>query len=365
MLKVFLPIANMEVDFYLLVLTGVFGGAISSMLALGSGIINTPILIIMGIPSAIAIPSQINNSLGVNFSGFINYWRQRDVDIPLGWYIFLGGVFGGFAEIYLIRYFTDLNNKIAFSKIFTVLILLILSLFTFRQSIKDFNPQPRQEKGAMMRHWMIYFPWHKIFTRSRTEMSIFVPFGVGFFVGMMTSSLGGGNNFLITPILTYLIGRTTKVVAGTSLLAGFGINIFITIFHSLNSAPVDFMLLIILVISGVIGSVIGIKISYNIPKSYLGLMGSLFMLIISAKFIYDLQLVGWQHRHRNDYFVFHFQNIIEKLNSMSFYEWTVPVVRLAYEDPFLYTLCTICFVIILAFMLQVLLNAFISKWSKD
>lgn len=364
--EIFLPIADMEVSVFFVLFVGIAGGIVSSMLGIGSGIVNTPMLIMIGIPSFVVIPSQLSNAIGINFSGFIAYWRQRDVDISLAWYILFGGVLGGISELYIISWVTLHSGGIAISKIATVLVLTILSLFTLRQGLKNLNPViNKQEKGAMMRHWMIYFPFHKIFTRSRTEMSILIPLGVGFFTGIMTSSLGGGTAFLITPILTYLIGRTTRVVAGTSLLAACGINICITILHGINYVPADFVLLTILLIGGTIGSLIGVRLSYYIPKAYSGLIGGIVLLMISIKFIYDLHLSGWQRSHQYGHFDTNFVNILANLQVSPERSWMIPIIKIAYNHPVAYTVVGICCVIFLVTIVQMTLYKIHLKWRKD
>ena len=351
---VYLPMADIYLSLPLLVAIGMVGGMVSSMLGIGGGIIITPSLMSIDIPSSIAVSTQLNNSVCTNFSGFLSYQQERDVDISLAWYLFLGGVAGALLEKFTISQVESKAGGYAVLKIVVFLVLVICSIVTFIQSQR--NSERKNEKGAMMRRWMIYFPWHKIFLRSRVEMSILVPIGVGFFTGTVTTSLGGGNSLLIAPILMYLLGRSSPVVSGTSLLAGFGINLVVTFVSSITKAPVDFVLLPILVISSTVGSIIGTKLAYKFSSKALRIFGSFVLMAIAIRMYLELQAENWQKTSNGQSFFKKFPSVLAKIQAIPDQNWMLPIVQYAHDFPMEYTVITLVSVTVFVAVLQFLIN---------
>lgn len=351
---VYLPMADIYLSLPLLLAIGLGGGIISSMLGIGGGILITPSLMSIGIPSVVAISTQLNNSVGTNFSGFLAYQQERDVDISLAWYFFVGGLAGALAEKFALTQVESKAASYAVLKIIVFFVVIISSIVTFIQSQRP--TQSRVEKGAMMRRWMIYFPWHKIFLRSRVEMSILVPIGVGFFTGTVTTSLGGGNSLLMAPIIMYLLGRSSPVVSGTSLLAGFGINIVVTFITSVGRAPVDFVLLPILVISSVVGSVIGARLAYKFSPKILKIFGGFVLMAIASKMYIDLKAANWKTTSHGQNFFNKFPLILKKIQAMPDQNWMLPIAQYAHDCPMEYTIITLVSVTIFTGIVQFFIN---------
>jgi uncharacterized membrane protein YfcA len=351
---IYLPMADLYLSLPLLLAIGLVGGIVSTMLGIGSGIIITPSLMSIGIPSAVAISTQLNSSVGTNFSGFLTYQHERDVDISLAWYLFIGGIAGAIVENLALIKVLNKAGGFAVLKIIVFFVLVICSLVALIQS--QLPAKKRVEKGALMRRWMIYFPWHKIFLRSRVEMSILVPIGVGFFTGMVTTSLGGGNSLLIAPILTYLLARTSPVVSGTSLLAGFGINVVVTFISSMGHSLVDFVLLPVLAISSVFGSVIGGRLAYKFKSKNLKIIGALVLMAIAYKMYVELKLANWHSISNGQSYIEKFPNIIKKITAMPDQHWMLPIAQFAHDYPIEYTIITLVSVTIFATVVQFLIN---------
>ena len=357
---IFLPIAKQMVNPEILLIIGGLGGFVSSLLGVGSGIIITPVLMLCGIPSWVAVSSQLHNSLGTSFSGFLNYWRRQDVDLGLSWYLFLGGVIGAILELQFLQWLRHQSSTLALSKILTASVLLILGT----QSLAE-KPLHKTPKGAMMRHWMIYFPWHKIFIRSRTEMSVLIPFCVGLGTGVMTSSLGGGNSLFIAPILTYLIGRTSAAVTGTALLAGFGINTVVAILHAVNNSPADFILVMFLFLSGTAGSQLGTMVSYKIRRSYLSVAGSLVIFFISFKFFVDLYKNNWKIVNivpQKNATIFDSPEYLHYMQDL-FTPWIVEASCYAQSHPFEYVVFLITSIVATVYLSNTILCFVVENWQ--
>jgi uncharacterized membrane protein YfcA len=292
---IFFPVAGITFNPFILLGLGVMGGFASGMLGISGGVIITPGLIFFGVPPLVAVASQLTNSIGTNLIGFIGYWRQRDVDFGLAAYLFIGGIFGAVAEIYLLDFIHSKQGQgYAKMTIAYVTVLTILGTVMLFQNIKHIltTEDKKHKKAITMRHWMIYVPFHRIFKRSRTEMSVLIPLIVGFLTGLLTSTLGGGNNLFMMPIVSYLIGRATPVVSGTTLLAAFAITLAVSIVHGLHQDPFDMYMVLFLLVGSTLGSQMGVRFGYILPRPYLGLLAGVVVLLISSKFIFDLIKMG-------------------------------------------------------------------------
>ncbi|MBP9752492.1 MAG: sulfite exporter TauE/SafE family protein [Proteobacteria bacterium] len=283
----YFPIADIVFNPWMILGLGIGIGFLSGLFGVGTGILITPVLLLLGFPGRIAVASQLSASIGANFSGFLSYGNRKDVDYALGFYLIFGGLLGAFTEFYILK---ALQNVSPYSVIRIVcsFVLIFLSLIMFYQTIKSLLSDPQKERSVTMKKWMIYIPFHRVFLRSRTEISILVPIVVGFITGILTMSLGGGVNIMMMPILTYLIGRISPCVTGTSFFVAFVICFSITLLHGVGTAPVDFYLVVFLSLSTSIGSKLGILASKHCAKSFIGLLGAVIVLFLGIRTLLDV-----------------------------------------------------------------------------
>ena len=269
---------------------GLLGGFVSGFLGIGCGIIITPLLVDLGLSPFVAIPTQLCHSVGTNFANFLSYANKRDVDFHLAFYILLGGVLGAACEWIFLIFVNDkqvIVNKFLYIYIF---VLVIFGFVMLKQSFQEWKKSKSKEiiYSVSMRHWMLYLPFHKIFLRSRTEMSIIIPIFLGFLTGLLVAALGGGNNIFMAPIITYLIGRISPVVYGTTALSGFIITSMVVLIYSFNSYYCDMSLVLMLFGGAALGSWLGVKLTYKVPRYILNIVSSIIIFFMAGKQIYKL-----------------------------------------------------------------------------
>lgn len=290
MLNMFFPITGMFLDPLLIFSTGLFGGFISGFLGIGCGIIITPMLMEFGIPPLIAVSTQLCHAVGTNLTNFLTYKRKMDVDYHLAAYMLLGGLLGAATEWFMLNFSN--SSKAVFNKFLYVYItiLIIFGFVMLFQSYKAWKHKDKKKhlKTVSMRRWMIYLPFHKIFIRSRAEMSILIPIFVGFLAGILVSSLGGGNNLFMTPILTYLIGRISPVVNGTTALVGCVITAIIALVYSLSDYCCDMFFVLLLFAGAAFGSWIGVKFTYKVQRFYIYAVASIIVFMMASRQIFKL-----------------------------------------------------------------------------
>ena len=173
----YFPISEVHLSLEVILLAGFLGGFVSGFLGIGCGIIITPLLVDLGIPTFTAVATQLCHAIGTNFTSFLSYKKKRDVDYHLAWYILIGGLFGAILEYIFLKNIK--NQQVALNK-FNYIYISVLSIFGFimlKQSFEAWKKSNKKQviKSIIIRRWMFYFPAHKIFLRSRTEISIIIP----------------------------------------------------------------------------------------------------------------------------------------------------------------------------------------------
>ncbi len=290
MLTMFFPITGMFLDPLLIFFTGLFGGFVSGFFGLGCGVVITPMLMEFGIPPLIAVATQLCHAVGTNLTNFLTYKRKMDVDFHLAFYLLLGGMIGATFEWLMLSYAN--NSKFVFNKFVYVYIciLIIFGIIMLVQSFREWRHRDskKYKKSVSMRRWMIYLPFHRIFVRSRTEMSILIPIFVGFLTGLLVASLGGGNNLFMAPIITYLIGRISPVVNGTTALVGCVITAIIALVYSTSDYCCDIFFVLLLFAGASFGSWIGVKLTYKIHRHFIYAFGAIIVFLMASRQIFKL-----------------------------------------------------------------------------
>ena len=80
MLEIYLPIAQVNIDIFLLLFLSLAVGVLSGLFGVGGGFLMTPFLIFMGIPPVYAVPNEVNNILATSVSGSLTHWYKDTLD---------------------------------------------------------------------------------------------------------------------------------------------------------------------------------------------------------------------------------------------------------------------------------------------
>ena len=83
-MQIYLPIADVPVNIFLILGMGLAVGFISGMFGIGGGFLMTPLLIFIGISPAVVVASVSPQIAASLFTGFLTYWRRRSIDFALG-----------------------------------------------------------------------------------------------------------------------------------------------------------------------------------------------------------------------------------------------------------------------------------------
>ena len=93
-MQIYLPIAEVSVNAFLLLGLGGLVGILSGMFGVGGGFLMTPLLFFIGIPPAVAVATEANQIVASSFSGALAHLKRKTVDLNMGLILLIGGLLG-------------------------------------------------------------------------------------------------------------------------------------------------------------------------------------------------------------------------------------------------------------------------------
>ncbi len=291
-MQIYLPIAETTVNVFTIFGMGAAVGFLSGMFGVGGGFLITPLLILSGIPAAVAVATGANQVVASSVSGTITQWRRDNVDFLMGTLLLLGGIVGAYIGVQLVKMLEATGQvEIVISLLYIFflssigLLMLIESAQVIYRSRSGKAPSARRPG---QHHWIHGLPLKVRFKRSKLYISAIPPLVIGFAVGLLSGILGVGGGFVMVPAMIYLLRMPTKVVIGTSLFQVIFVAGFTTIFHAAANYAVDVVLAFLLMIGGVIGAQFGVSAGQKLRGEQLRALLALLVLGVSIRLIVDL-----------------------------------------------------------------------------
>src|ERR1700742_3501034 len=91
---IYLPIAELSVNIFIILGMGAAVGFLSGMFGVGGGFLITPLLIFYNIPPIVAVATGSNQVVASSVSGAITHFRRGSLDLKLGCVLLAGGLAG-------------------------------------------------------------------------------------------------------------------------------------------------------------------------------------------------------------------------------------------------------------------------------
>jgi len=281
----YLPIAELSVNWLVIVGLGGLVGFLSGMFGVGGGFLTTPLLIFYGIPPAVAVASSATQITGASVSGALAYWRRGGVDLKMGGVLIAGGLIGaGLQQLGQI----DVTINLVY-----VLLLGTVGGLMLRESIRTLR---RTAKGARPKRlhahnpYIAALPWKTRFYTSGLYISPLAPLLLGAVVGMLTVIMGVGGGFILVPAMIYLLGMSANSVVGTSLFQIVFVTAATTVLHSVESQTVDIVLAGLLLVGGVLGAQLGVRAAQKLSPVRLRLGLALIVVAVAVRLAIGLAL---------------------------------------------------------------------------
>ncbi len=291
-MQVYLPIAEVSVNIFLLIGLGGLVGILSGLFGVGGGFLMTPLLFFIGIPPAVAVATEANQIVASSFSGALAHLRRKTVDLKMGWFLVAGGLIGSGLGVQIFKTLRDLGQVELLVTICYVFFLGIIGSLMLWESIRTLIRSNKRSKPIKIKrhNWVHRLPLRVRFRTSNLYISCIPPFIIGALVGLLAAIMGVGGGFILVPVMIYIIGMPTKVVIGTSLFQIIFVTGFTTLLHSTQNYSVDALLALILLIGGVIGAQVGTRLGVYLKAEQLRILLAILVLAVCIKLGTDLIL---------------------------------------------------------------------------
>lgn len=291
-MQVYLPIAEMSVDALLLLGIGFGVGWLSGLFGVGGGFLLTPLLILIGIPSPVAVASGANQTLGASVSGLIAQWRRDNVDARMGLVLLAGGFLGSALGVQLFAALRRAGQVDLAVAIFYVVVLGTVGMLMVRESVRAIWRRRRTGSAAAAKAhehtWLHGLPFKMRFRKSRLYISVVPPLAVGFGIGILSAVMGVGGGFMLVPAMIYLLGMPTSVVIGTSLFQVVFVAANVTLLQAIQVGSVDIVLTLLLLAGGVAGAQFGAAMGTRLRGEETRALLGLLVLSVALGLLYDL-----------------------------------------------------------------------------
>lgn len=291
-MQIYLPIAEVSVNAFLLLGLGGIVGVLSGMFGVGGGFLMTPLLFFIGIPPAVAVATEANQIVASSFSGVLAHLKRKTVDLRMGTVLLIGGLVGSGLGIIVFNYLKALGQVELLVQLCYVVFLGMIGTLMFFESLKAIRNAKKTGGIAVPKrrkhNWVHNLPFKMKFRVSGLYISVIPPLIVGVLVGILAAIMGVGGGFIMVPAMIYLLGMPTKVVVGTSLFQIIFVTAFTTMLHATTNFTVDIVLAVLLLVGGVIGAQIGTRIGVKMKAEQLRIWLAIMVLAVCGKLAFDL-----------------------------------------------------------------------------
>jgi hypothetical protein len=291
-MHIYLPIAEMSVNIFLILGMGAGVGMLSGIFGVGGGFLMTPLLMFLGVPAPVAVGTGANQIIASSVSGVLAHWRRGNVDIAMGLVLLLGGFFGSTLGVFIFKWLQSLGQIDLVIRLSYVVFLGIIGGLMMVESVRSYvrtwRPRGGSRRKLHQHNWMHGLPLKIRFRKSKLYISILMPISIGFFVGILTAILGVGGGFVMVPAMIYLLGMPTNVVVGTSLFQIIFVSANATLFQATLNQTVDVVLALLLLLGGVVGAQFGTKLGAKLRGEQVRVLLAILVLAVCFKIVFDL-----------------------------------------------------------------------------
>jgi hypothetical protein len=290
--QIFLPIADLPVNIFLILAMGIAVGFVSGMFGIGGGFLMTPLLIFVGIAPAVAVASVASHIAASSFSGALTYWRRRAIDPALAGVLLCGGVIGTAAGVWLFTLLRAVGQLDLMISLSYVALLSSVGGLMLWESSRAMLRARRGEMTTLRRPgshvWIHGLPLKMRFKRSKIYLSVIPVVMIGIIIGFVGAIMGIGGGFLLVPMLIYLLRVPTSTVIGTSMVLTLVTMTSATLMHAVTNHLVDAVLALILMAGGTVGAQFGARAGQRISGEGLRMLLGLLILAVGIRFAVEL-----------------------------------------------------------------------------
>ena len=293
-MQLYLPIAEVSVNIFVLLGLGGVVGFLSGMFGVGGGFLITPLLFFIGVPSTVAVATGANQVVASSVSGVLAQLRRKAVDFRMGMVLTAGGFVGSAVGAVVFNWMARRGQIDLFVQLSYVLFLGLVGAMMLQESVRSLLRARRagaqQVRRSHVHSWVHRMPLKLKFRASGLYISVIPPLLVGSVVGLLSAIMGVGGGFIMVPAMIYLLGMPTKVVVGTSLFQIIFVTAATTLLHATASKSVDIVLALLLLLGGVTGAQLGVRAAQKLSPNRLRLALALIVLAVAIRLLVGLTL---------------------------------------------------------------------------
>jgi uncharacterized membrane protein YfcA len=291
-LLIYLPIADLAINIFLLFAMGLAVGFISGMFGVGGGFLMTPFLIFLGISPGVAVATVASHITASSFSGALSHWRRRAVDVAMSFILLSGGLVGTASGVWLFTKLRAIGQLDLLIGLSYLIMLTAVGGLMLAESVRAIVRARRQQFSSLRRSgahtWVHGLPLKIRFRHSKIYVSVIPVWGIGYVIGLVGAVMGIGGGFLLVPMLIYFLRMPTATVIGTAAVLTTATMAVASVMHALTNHLVDAVLALVLMVGGVIGAQFGARAAQKMPAERLRLLLALLILAVGIRFGYEL-----------------------------------------------------------------------------
>ncbi len=290
-MEVYLPIAGVSVNLFLLLALGAAVGFLSGMFGVGGGFLLTPLLILIGVPSTVAAASAANQIAAVSASAALLHSQKGNVDFRIGGLGSLGSLAGALMGVWSVRALHESGSADFAIRFGYVVLLGSLGIFMARESFRALRGGLKRGSSqivlpAILARWRSSWPLQV--PLGEGSVSALLPVAIGVVVGLLAALLGVGGGFLMVPAMVYLLGMPVLMVVGTSLFQIFFTMLSVTFLQAVTNHTVDLVLAVLLMLGSTVGARFGVGTGTRMRAAELRMLLSFLVLGVAVMMLAGL-----------------------------------------------------------------------------
>ena len=288
---VFLPVAGISINLFLLIGAGALVGFLSGLLGVGGGFLLTPILMMIGIPPTVAAASDSCQIVAASSSGVAAHFRLGNVDLKMGVTLLFGGLAGASLGVELIKVLRALGNADLLITLTYIVVLGGVGGMMFLASLGNLRRgtmKPKSRGPARLTGFLNRLPLQVSFPRSRVQHSLLVPFFLCCAVGILAAVMGVGGGFIMVPMMVYLLRIPPHVAVGTDLFQILFTCAGVTYLQATTNHTVDLVLAVLLAAGSTIGAQIGARVSRYLRGDQLLIILASLALLVAGRMVVSI-----------------------------------------------------------------------------
>ncbi len=311
---VYLPVADNSMPVVMVVGVGFAVGVLSGMTGVGGGFLMTPLLMTIGVPSAVAVGTDSAQIAGTGSSGALAHSRLGNVDVKLGLTILVGSLIGGTIGVQVVRMLREMGSFDFWVRLVYILMLSSVGGLMLRESLLTWirssrirtiqalvdegfedlkvklveEEKPKEEGG--FRRLVARLPLQTEYKKAGIRVSALAPLGMGLGIGFLTAIMGVGGGFVMVPSMIYVLGMPTHVAVGTSLFQMVCTSANVAFQQTIVNHSVDILLAVMLMIGASVGAQFGARMSGRLEGHQLRTILGAIVVLVVVKLLFDLLL---------------------------------------------------------------------------